>query len=100
MMRKASDQSTPTADHLPARLRLVGLALAAALIAPSASPAAENGGWIDTWAASTQPVWEPDFIAPINFPRNLWNQTIRQVAREPRRRPDPRGSFERVRDGP
>ncbi|MGA7903814.1 MAG: hypothetical protein WCA06_14375, partial [Terrimicrobiaceae bacterium] len=40
-----------------------------------------NGNWIGTWSASPQPVWDADFPAPINFPRNLWNQTIRQIAR-------------------
>jgi lysophospholipase L1-like esterase len=67
----------------PPRLstHLAAVALAVALMVPSASPAAENSGWIDTWAASPQPIWTPEFIAPINFPRNLWNQTIRQVAR-------------------
>ena len=43
--------------------------------------AAENGNWIGTWSASPQPVWDANFPAPINFPRNLWNQTIRQIAR-------------------
>ena len=57
------------------------LALAAALIAPPASALAAEGGWIGTWSASPQPIWGPDFVAPISFPRNLWNQTIRQVAR-------------------
>ena len=41
----------------------------------------EKGKWIGTWAASPQPLWEADFSAPINFSRNLWNQTIRQIAR-------------------
>ena len=43
--------------------------------------AGDNGNWIGTWSASPQPVWDADFPAPINFPRNLWNQTIRQIAR-------------------
>jgi lysophospholipase L1-like esterase len=42
---------------------------------------AGGGGWIDTWSASPQPVWEPDFFAPVGIPRTLRNQTIRQVAR-------------------
>jgi hypothetical protein len=37
--------------------------------------------WIGTWSASPQPVWGADFPVPINFPRNLWNQTIRQIVR-------------------
>ena len=62
------------------RLFHAGL-LAAVLLAASPVRGGENGAWIDTWSASPQPVWTPDFLAPINFPRNLWNQTIRQVAR-------------------
>ena len=43
--------------------------------------AAEPGGdWIGTWAASAQPVWGDDFPIPMGMPRNLWNQTIRQIA--------------------
>jgi lysophospholipase L1-like esterase len=62
--------------------RLVDVALAAALVFSIASVrAADKGKWIETWAASPQPVWNADFLAPINFPRNLWNQTIRQIAR-------------------
>ena len=59
-----------------------GIALAMALVFPIASVRAdEKGKWIGTWSASPQPVWEADFPAPINFSRNLWNQTIRQIAR-------------------
>ena len=66
--------------------RRLGAAIVATVALALATPslpvwAAEGGGWIGTWAASPQPVWEPDFLAPIPFPRNLWNQTIRQVAR-------------------
>ena len=66
--------------------RRLGAAIVATVALAVATPslpvrAAEGGGWIGTWAASPQPVWEPDFLAPIPFPRNLWNQTIRQVAR-------------------
>lgn len=65
--------------------RLATAAFAAAFLAFAApvlpAGAAEGGGWIGTWSASPQPIWEPDFIAPIGFPRNLWNQTIREVAR-------------------
>jgi lysophospholipase L1-like esterase len=43
--------------------------------------ATENGKWIGTWSASPQPIWAPEFLVPINFPRNVWNQTIRQIAR-------------------
>jgi lysophospholipase L1-like esterase len=61
---------------------VAAVALAAALVFSSASVrAADEGKWIGTWAASPQPVWNADFLAPINFPRNLWNQTIRQIVR-------------------
>ena len=61
-------------------------ALGAALMAgfvlsPAPAQPADNGGWIDTWSASPQPVWEPDFFAPVGIPRSLRDQTIRQVAR-------------------
>jgi hypothetical protein len=62
--------------------RVAAIVLAAALVFSIASVrAADKGKWIGTWAASPQPVWNADFLAPINFPRNLWNQTIRQIAR-------------------
>ena len=57
------------------------IALAVAFAVAPASPAAAENEWIGTWTASPQPVWGPDFFAPLDFPRNLWNQTIRQVAR-------------------
>lgn len=57
------------------------MALSLAFAAIPAGPAAADGEWIGTWSASPQPVWGPDFFAPLSFPRNLWNQTIRQVAR-------------------
>ena len=62
---------------------LRALAFAAALTAGLGSPllAAEDGGWIPTWAASPQPVWDADFFAPVAIPRSLRDQTIRQVAR-------------------
>ncbi len=62
--------------------RLAGIAVAVWLVVSTPLlPAADNGKWIGTWSASPQPVWDSDFLAPINFPRNLWNQTIRQIAR-------------------
>lgn len=62
-------------------------ALAAAVLAttlcavPVAKVRAQDTAWIDTWSAATQPIWEPDFLAGLSFPRNVWNQTMRQVAR-------------------
>ena len=56
-------------------------ALAVALHSPVSSVAAGGDDeWIGTWTASAQPVWEADFLAPVKVPRNLWNQTIRQIA--------------------
>jgi lysophospholipase L1-like esterase len=64
------------------RRRWFGAAVVLSIaFAGGAAPAAADNEWIGTWAASPQPVWGPDFMAPIAFPRNLWNQTIRQVAR-------------------
>jgi lysophospholipase L1-like esterase len=56
-------------------------ALATGLVAPSEAQPANTGAWIGTWSASPQPVWEPDFFAPVGIPRSLRNQTIRQIAR-------------------
>jgi lysophospholipase L1-like esterase len=56
-------------------------ALAAVLIAPpSHAQSAGGGDWIDTWTASPQPLWDAEFFAPINIPRALRNQTVRQIA--------------------
>jgi lysophospholipase L1-like esterase len=57
---------------------LAALALAAAFTAPRGAQAAED--WIGTWAASPQPVWTGEFPVPLNIPRNVWNQTVRQIA--------------------
>lgn len=55
--------------------------LAVALQAPSSvAQGAGTDDWIATWTASPQPVWEADFLAPVKVPRNLWGQTVRQMA--------------------
>jgi lysophospholipase L1-like esterase len=54
--------------------------MTAVLAIPGAADAADTTDWIGTWAAPPQPVWEADFPIPVNIPRFLWNQTIRQVA--------------------
>jgi hypothetical protein len=41
---------------------------------------AESGDWIETWTASPQPIWTADFFAPLNIPRSLRYQTVRQIA--------------------
>jgi lysophospholipase L1-like esterase len=67
---------------VPARLTLISavamLALAGASPAAHAQPTGEH--WVGTWAAPPQPVWGTDFPVPWNIPRNLWNQTVRQIA--------------------
>jgi lysophospholipase L1-like esterase len=67
--------------HLSFPRVVVAAALAAVLIAPPAhAQRADAGDWIETWTASPQPVWDPEFFAPINIPRALRNQTVRQIA--------------------
>jgi lysophospholipase L1-like esterase len=46
----------------------------------STAVAQESDDWVGTWTASPQPVWAPDFLAPAKVPRNLWNQTVRELA--------------------
>jgi hypothetical protein len=46
----------------------------------SAAVAQETDDWVGTWTASSQPVWAPDFLAPPKVPRNLWKQTVRELA--------------------
>lgn len=67
---------------------LAALAVAACLglqpgaaAAQEATAGADPGNWIDTWSASPQPDWGPDFFAPVGIPRSLRDQTIRQIAR-------------------
>jgi hypothetical protein len=55
----------------------VGLPAAPSVVAQEAAAA----HWTGTWESSPQPIWGPDFIAPLKYPRNLWNQTVRQVSR-------------------
>jgi lysophospholipase L1-like esterase len=56
-------------------------AVLAAVVVATPSARADPPRWIGTWTASAQPVWDTDFFPGIKFPRTLWNQTIRQVAR-------------------
>ena len=77
MPRHRSDARPPFARPL--------LLAAAAVICLAAAPppalSAEAGDWIGTWSASPQPLWGPDFFVPIEIPRALRDQTIRQVVR-------------------
>ena len=61
-----------------------GAATMAILAAVALSPtvrAAEQGNWVPTWAASPQPVWEPDFFGGVGIPRSVRDQTVRQIGR-------------------
>jgi lysophospholipase L1-like esterase len=61
---------------------LVAAVVAGLATSPARAQRADAGGdWIDTWSASPQPVWGPDFFVPVGIPRSLRNQTIRQIAR-------------------
>src|SRR5262245_25259278 len=64
-------------------MKFVTAALAGAALALSlaTADAQDEGGWIGTWTASAQPAWESDFPISHGFPGNLYQQTIRQVAR-------------------
>lgn len=70
-------------EHRLASLLVTGAAAAAfAAGAPAQQARAQAPGeaWIGTWGAPPQPVWGTDFAVPWNIPRNLWNQTVRQIA--------------------
>ncbi|WP_418121398.1 SGNH/GDSL hydrolase family protein [Variovorax sp. 160MFSha2.1] len=59
-------------------------ALALALVGSAATSAAEPSPatyWSPSWMASTQPVWNGDFVLPSGLPFQFNRQTVRQVAR-------------------
>ena len=57
-------------------------ALAGGVAASTGSAfAADDAAWIATWAASPQPVWEPDFFGGVGIPRSVRDQTVRQIGR-------------------
>src|SRR5260370_6422542 len=60
-------------------LATIGAAFAMVAAAAGAS-AADAPGWIGTWAASPQPICSAEFFAPVNIPRALRNQTVRQIS--------------------
>jgi len=74
---------TPLSGPTPAiGRRRTPLLLAAALalaLSPPLARAQNAGGWIGTWAASPQPLWDAEFPVPLNVPRSLWDQTVRQI---------------------
>ena len=81
------------------RFNLYSLASAAAfaaglaVLAPSAGAAAQSqspvlpgkpsdaayAGWIGSWFASPQPLWEDSFVLPTEMPAELRGQTLRQT---------------------
>ena len=89
MPRKQRRQGVPFGRVLMTEHRrrsFLQVAAAVALGAVFSTPAsraesADAGDWIETWTASPQPIWDADFFAPINIPRALRNQTVRQIAR-------------------
>ena len=63
------------------RRALLSACFALALgLCTGAAVAQDTDDWVGTWTASPQPVWAPDFLAPPKVPRNLWNQTVRELA--------------------
>jgi len=49
--------------------------------APEQVQAQARPAWITTWIASPEARWNGDFPLPTNLPHQLWDQTVRQVAR-------------------
>jgi lysophospholipase L1-like esterase len=73
-------------DGNPALSTRVVLTISVLAIGFTGTPSATAQGaasphWVGTWESSPQPIWGPDFIGGLKYPRNLWNQTVRQVAR-------------------
>jgi len=66
-------------------LSSAGLMFASVFTVGAASLAANTvaavPNWVATWSASPQAVWAADFLFPVNAPRVLNDQTIRQVVR-------------------
>ncbi|SDZ37036.1 Lysophospholipase L1 [Variovorax sp. YR266] len=56
----------------------LALTLAATAATSTAEPAAY---WSPSWMASTQPIWNGDFVLPTGLPFQFNRQTVRQVAR-------------------
>ncbi|MDN3558074.1 SGNH/GDSL hydrolase family protein [Halomonas maura] len=68
--------------HRSVTWRLAALAMST-LLTMSMAKAGSGGDdqWLASWSASPQPRWEGDFPLPTHTPFQLWDQTIRQVAR-------------------
>ncbi len=88
MPRKRQGQGVPlgrapvTGRNRSSFLQVATAVALAAIFAtvPGRAQQADAGDWIETWTASPQPIWDPEFFAPINIPRALRNQTVRQIA--------------------
>ena len=87
MQRQLLQRSTQTWHRrfctLPRRawqISLMALALIALAADPKVAWSAETDNWIGTWSISPQPIWDADFFAPLNIPRSLFSQTVRQIA--------------------
>jgi hypothetical protein len=88
ILRKRLNRGVPLGCALMSRYRhpsFLSVAAAVALAAVSMTPLsyaqrADAGDWIETWTASPQPIWDAEFAVPINVPRALRNQTVRQIA--------------------
>src|SRR5260370_1051201 len=88
ILRKQLNRGVPLGCALVSRSlhpSFLPVAAAVALAAVSMAPPtyaqrADAGDWIETWTASPQPIWDAEFFAPINIPRALRNQTVRQIA--------------------
>jgi len=54
-----------------------------AFLAPGCvAQAAETGDWITTWAASPQPIWSPEFFAPVKLDGSINAPLNVDLARE------------------
>jgi lysophospholipase L1-like esterase len=88
ILRKQLNRGVPLGCALMSRHlhpSFLSVAAAVALAAVSMTPSsyaqrADAGDWIETWTASPQPIWDAEFVVPINVPRALRNQTVRQIA--------------------
>ena len=56
------------------------LAMAAA-DASAGKEAADDARWVTSWYAAPQPAWDDGFILPMNVPRLLNDQTLRETVR-------------------
>jgi lysophospholipase L1-like esterase len=70
--------TTPT---LASILRHGALALTLAGMAATSTAEPATTHWSPSWMASTQPIWNGDFVLPTGLPFQFNRQTVRQVAR-------------------